>query len=150
MNKNVIIGIVVVAAVAIVGYWLWTSGLPTQNGGLFAPEVTVSPEENEAIALTGVWRSTQDSNFIREFRADGILIDTYTGNEPAESTGTWSFVLGADRENLPVPADAEDTIVRVTFLEEVMYFGLAELSSSNLILTNYSGNGILEFERVRR
>lgn len=148
MNKSVLIGILLILIVVAGGWWLWSR---TQTASLPQPtkEETITPDTaaGAAPALTGTWQSTDDSRFIREFRAQGEVVDTYTGMDDATTIGTWALVPESGYASLPVPA-TDYPVVQLTFAEEALFFGIAEVTADSLVLINYSGNGVLTFERV--
>lgn len=154
MNRNIVIGIVVVIALAVLGWWYWAMMRPAGDTDMmpFAPEESVNgvarPDTEIAVELAGTWESTQDSRFIREFRADGTVIDRYEGDESATTQGSWNFVAdpASERAELPVVKDAK--ILKIQFSEEVLYFALTGLSSTELSMIYLQGNGTLEFRRV--
>lgn len=141
MNKSVLIGIVLVLIVLCGGWWLWsrTHTAPVPQ----PPDTTAAAMPT----LTGTWQSTDDPRFIREFRARGEVVDTYTGMDDATTIGTWALVPESGYASLPVP-DTDHPVVQLTFAEEALFFGIAEVTADSLVLVNYSGNGVLTFTRI--
>lgn len=156
MNKNVVIGIVVVIALAIVGWWYWTMMRPVAGTEQVAPSADQSingvavPNEDAAVALAGTWRSKQDARFVRVFQANGTIVDRYEGDDSATVTGTWNFVEDPAEEQAGLPVVKDAKVIKVQFPEEVMYFALLDLSETDLSMSYLGGaGGSLEFSRVQ-
>jgi len=158
MNNKVLIGIVVVLAVAGGAYYFATTrsqsvepvsqGMPVPGSENSGNEMVVANDP----AMNGRWQSTEDAKFMREFRADGTVVDTYEGNASATTMGTYMVIDPAAETGLPVPAAnlAGMTIIKTTWSNGViMYFGVNSLTESDLKLVNLSGRGnILIFTKV--
>jgi len=155
MNKNVTIGIVVVLALLIVGWWYWAMMMPKQESETLSPNPSESingvavPSEQASIELSGTWRSTDDARFIREFKSDGTVIDSYEGDEGATTQGSWNFVEDPSKEKAELPVVKDAHILKLQFPEEVLYFALIDLSDTNLTLSYLSRGNTLNFTRVK-
>jgi len=106
------------------------------------------PNEQISIELTGVWQSTQDTRFVREFRSDGTVTDRYEGMDDATSTGSWNFVEDPSKEQDELPAVHNAKILKIQFPEEVLYFALINLTDTGLTLSYLGRGNTLEFTRV--
>jgi hypothetical protein len=152
MNRNTVIGIVVVLALIVVGgAYFFLMPKPEDVPEDVTPSESVNdvavPDEEAAVTLAGTWKSRQDARFIRMFTATGVVTDRYEGDDSATVSGTWSFVDPAkEQAELPVVKDAK--VIKVQFPEEVMYFAVTELSETNLTMIYLTGNGTLEFTRI--
>lgn len=152
MNRNVVIGIVVVLALAVVGWWYWAMMVPVQAPAAIPAEDAAAGGDvstvQSVMELSGTWRSKEDPRFVRIFTTDGSVTDVYEGDESATVTGTWSVVEDPATERPELPAIENTQVIKVQFDEEVMYFGISLLTESDLSLIYLSGNGSLEFSRV--
>ena len=153
MNKNVVIGIVVVLALIVVGWWYWAMMMPQSaqetvlNPSDSSNGVAV-PNEQAAFEISGTWQSKDDARFVREFRADGTVVDSYEGDDSATIRGSWNFVENPAEEQASLPVVKDARVIKIQFLEEVMYFAITELSENDLSMIYLSGNGSLQFARV--
>lgn len=152
MNRNVILGIVIVLVLAVLGWWYFAmmqpeaeAPMPQENTSADAG-AEAAPSE-EAPQLAGVWRSTQDANFVREFRADGTVIDTYEGDDSARTQGSWNFVADPAREQPELPP-TDGPVIKIAFSEEVLYFSLLEVTVTDLSLIYLGRGNVLSFTRV--
>lgn len=148
MDRNVVIGIVVVLALIVLGWWYWAFMAPIAMAP-GQPEPMPAAEDDRVQVLVGAWQSTEDARFVRTFNADGTVADRYTGAPDATVTGNWSFVTDISAE-LPELQPVEGTrYVKIEFPEEVLYFAITNLTETELSLMYLTGNGILEFTRVQ-
>lgn len=113
--------------------------------------VDVSEETSVFTAsdLNGVWVSTEDSNFTREFEEGGVVTDKYEGVDDATSVGSWTVVDDVSEESVELPSVEEDQLVlRLVFDTETLYFAVTPDSTpSELSMTYLNGNGVLSFVR---
>lgn len=148
MQKKVLIGLAVAVALAIAGWLVWTQ-LIAPNGASQEPAMIGTPQTEEAaVALAGSWKSSQDERFVRTFREDGTLTDTYEGDRSATMSGAWSLVSEEDQALLGLPDVDGARVVSVQFPEEVLYFAIVEHTEHTLALQFLTGNGTLAFTRV--
>ena len=154
MNKNVVIGIVVVLALIVAGgayYFLMPK--PADMGEDVPAPTSMNdvarPNEEVAVSLDGTWKSKEDARFIRTFKADGTVTDRYEGDDSATVSGTWSFVADPSKEQGELPVVKDAKVLKLQFPEEVMYFALTDLTETDLSMIYLSGNGSLEFTRVK-
>lgn len=152
--KNSLIIVAILCALGIAVY-LWQAGLPksieaTENLPT-GPGTSAPVAENDTVRanLIGSWRSVDDPNFEREFKSSGIAEDRYTGEERATVTGSWTIV---DR-NHEVPsavrtARENDTILRIAFPEEVLFFIVVDATKDSLDLSYIGGGGQMRFTRI--
>lgn len=151
MNRNVVVGIVVVLSLAVVGWWYWAMMMPVQAlpqemspAGSGAEVAT----EQSSLDLSGTWRSKEDARFVRVFNVDGTITDRYEGDDTATISGTWNVVEDLANERPELLVNGNVQVIKVQFAEEVMYFAIANLTETDLSLIYLSGNGSLEFTRV--
>lgn len=150
MNKSVwwLIGVLIV--LAGLAYYFHDNRVILQQAP--AMQESATGAENTQDALVGTWRSTQDPKFVREFRADGTVTDSYEGVPSATETGTYASV-DASRTKLPVPASALEgmSAIAISFSgEDPLYFSIFTLTDTSLEMIYLSGMGnILSFTKVR-
>lgn len=162
MNNKVVIGIVVVLAVAGGAYYLGmqrsaaptSQNMPvpgTENQGNEMVVVNGSAKMSaEAGRVVGKWKSTEDAKFTREFREDGTVTDMYEGDASATSNGTWNQVVDVAAEPFEFPAVGGATFLKLVFGSETYYFSVsADTTADKLVLVHLSGRGnVLSFTRV--
>ena len=147
--------------------WLWILGAIVLIG-LAAYLASVVPEDTdiqkgstqevgaqERGSVVGVWRSSDDAKFTREFGADGTIVDRYEGDDSATAVGTWMVVDPAQEPQEALGAPAENlagmTVLKLTFSDGViLYAAVNALTETELRLINVSGRGnILSFTKVQ-
>lgn len=153
MNMNVRIGIIIVLALAIVGWFAWNQmpALETLRTDAENTEEAAAliPTDDEAFALAGTWQSTEDARFIRTFGSDGTVTDHYEGEDDATMRGTWNYVENPAQEQPEFQAFPDARVIRVQFSEEVLYFAILALSDESLSMAYLGGaGGTLEFTRI--
>ncbi len=156
MNTKVITGIAVVIALLIVGWWYWTymtPSAPADETATTTPDGSVNEvaETPDAFAarLAGDWRSKDDAKFTRQFSANGSVTDRYAGNDDATVMGEWMLVADPAKEQVQLPVVKDAKVVKLQFPEEVLYFAVTGLTATDLSMVYLTGNGTLEFSRVR-
>ena len=148
MDRNVVIGIVVVLALLVLGWWYWAFMAPiAQAPGMPAAE-TVTEGESVPV-IVGTWQSTEDPRFVRTFTADNTVVDTYEGMPEATATGSWTFITDLPTELPGIEPVAGTRYLKITFAEEVLYFAIVSHTDTTLAMMYLSGNGTLEFSRVQ-
>jgi hypothetical protein len=103
-------------------------------------------------ALIGVWQSTDDTRFSREFRADGTAIDRYEGDPDGSQSGAWLLFAGS----APPPefAGHRDFVAKAVYLEirengDIMLFGVTAVDRSALQMINIDRGNTLSFNRIQ-
>ena len=136
-------------------YWFWPTDTLTvkvedwttsSEGGVSAGDSGVSAIKTD---IVGTWQSVDDSKFVREFKQNGTVIDSYEGSEFGESVGTWKLFTDPSREPVSVPDMGEGaTYLKIIFSEEALYYTVSEISENSLQMIYLGGNGVLSFKRI--
>lgn len=149
----------IVAAILIGGGWfLYREYAPmhddamTQEAG-DSMQQEVGEGQNIDIAaaaranIVGGWQSTDDPNFIRSIRGDGVVEDLYDGQEPF--LGSWTvFTSASAPENFAYPL--EDSVPYLRIVDDtglVLDFKIAKLTPEDLVLIYLDRGGALSFTR---
>lgn len=147
MNNNVVTGIVIVLAIAVIGWWFWSrpAAAPAPTESIPAPALI---DESMSAGMTGTWKSSDDAKFTRTFAADGTVTDRYEGEDSATISGEWS-VIDPTKESVSLPVVKDGKVIKIQFPEEALYFAVTSVSETELVMTYLSGNGVLRFVRVQ-
>lgn len=146
MDRNVVIGIVVVLALLVLGWWYWAFMAPIAQ----APSMPAEETAGESVpVLVGTWQSKEDPRFVRIFNADNTVVDTYEGMPEATTTGSWAYITDLPTELPGLEPVAGTRYLKIEFAEEVLYFAIANHTETDLAMIYLSGNGTLEFTRVQ-
>jgi hypothetical protein len=150
MDRKLVLGIVVVIALAVVGGWYWFMMRPVADVET-APETedAARPEADAELSITGAWRSADDARFVREFRADGTVEDRYEGDEGATVSGAWNVVADPASEQAELPSAEGMRVVKIQFPEEVLYFSVVNVTDTELELSYLGRGNTLRFTRIR-
>lgn len=142
-----IVAAIVVVAAGVFYFWPQLSQAPAEQSGQQATTTASGAQQGvDRAQMTGTWRSTTDSKFTREFRADGVIYDRYEGDAIAGTGGSWSVVLDASRETgLTVPAAnlIGKTVIKAEWEDGslITYFTVDALSGTSMTTTDLTGNG---------
>lgn len=99
--------------------------------------------------ILGVWQSTDDENFTREFRDGNVVIDSYTGSEDTEAV----FDIFTANPEADYPFPLEEGRVYLVMMtsenrEDDLYFEVTNLTPTELDLIYLNRGGVLQFTRV--
>ncbi len=97
----------------------------------------------------GVWQSIDDPRDTIEIRADGTLVEKYSGEPSADSTSTLSVFTAAN----PDPAFSGTLVHGIMYIKEVgkggvLFFALGQLSSTTLSWSYTARGNTLSFKRI--
>lgn len=105
-------------------------------------------------SIVGVWKSTQDSKFTREFTNAGVIIDYYEGK--AVTTGTWVAFTNQKPLKVSFPLEKEAVYIQMTTVgnqagipDSVLNFKLTKLTPESLELIYMDRGGINTFTRIK-
>lgn len=104
-----------------------------QNLGLIAMQTVI-----------GKWRSSDDAQFVREFKSDGTFIDWYGSRQTAK--GLW---FAFTRDNAPATSfEMKDNVAYIQLADSdggVLYFQIIGMSPSALSMIYMDRGGVLNF-----
>lgn len=109
-------------------------------------ELGTAPAVQENII--GIWRSTQDPKFVREFKADGSAVDSYEGS--ADVKGTWRVFSAQDPIDVKFLLEPDAAYIQITDDSSgLLHFKVGKLTPEELELVYMDRGGVLLFERVQ-
>lgn len=133
-----------------------TAGITPYNFGDSAEGGGVKQDAVQIVSesIGGKWQSVDDSKFIREFTARGIVQDSYDGKVVSE--GTWSAANAGQMFHAP-PASPDDSIYLQLSMSksaldsriDVLNFKLVKLTPEELELTYLDRGGTLRFKKIK-
>lgn len=98
--------------------------------------------------IIGAWRSMDDAKFVREFKADGMVVDSYEGSADVE--GEWRAFSEQSPIEVGFPLEADTAYIQITAdASELLHFKLAKLTPEELELIYMDRGGVLRFERIQ-
>lgn len=115
------------------------------EGGGEDQDATAAVNQN----ILGSWVSLDDEKFTREFKSDGIVIDSYENNKVSE--GPWTIFTSESGIATEFPQSPDIIYLRIVNgpgAEDVLYFSLAKLTPEELELIYMNRGNILRFTRV--
>lgn len=98
--------------------------------------------------LIGLWESTDDEKFTREFEEDGTATDRYEGDELATFVGEWVTFNDPSSEPVELPIVEGATYLRILSGEEALYFTVSEVTEDSLQLIYLDRGGALNFRKI--
>ena len=100
--------------------------------------------------LIGVWQSTTDAKFVREFRADGTVVDSYDG--APQATDTWKLFTKDNAPQVSFALEAGASYIQITRqggVPTTFTFKIATLTQDELDLIYLDRGGSLTFKKIR-
>ena len=100
--------------------------------------------------MVGTWRSTDDARSIVEVSADGLWIDSYTGEPSATTTSHWLLFSGAKPPKAAAgeTLDARSTYLEVNDKDGVLFYALDHVDAKSLELLYLDRGNTLSYRRV--
>lgn len=100
--------------------------------------------------IIGIWRSDDDRRFTREFSVDATVTDRYQNDDSATVEGQWAVFTSPSGERPPFTIEKGVTYLKISSLEEMLYYKVVALTDDELELTYLDGSGgDMRFSRVR-
>ena len=154
-GRIITIGVLIVVIVVLSFAFSRASATPPQPVANTAAVVPTSqtPSSPEVAIVTntmvGKWRSIDDPKFTREFRADGIVVDRYEGDEHATSSGTWSAFTSANPDPLLGMTLTEGVVYIEILDDEVpMFFSVVTAAGNTLELIYIDRGSVQHYSRI--
>lgn len=99
--------------------------------------------------IIGMWKSSDDTKFTRSFSVDASVVDAYEGNDSATVEGRWAVFTAPEGEPPPFQIPAGTIYLKISSVEEVLYFKVLKLDAETLELAYLDGNGVQKFLRQK-
>jgi membrane-bound inhibitor of C-type lysozyme len=115
------------------------------EGGGVKPDTALIVSES----VIGKWQDTTDAKFVREFKKDGIVVDTYDSKDP--HTGTWVVFTKQKPREVPFPLEESATYIQLSIQDnytDVLNFKITAVTPETLELTFMDRGGVLTFKRI--
>lgn len=117
-----------------------------ENQDLTATEYSLSAAES---VIVGVWRSTQDPRFTREFKADKSAIDLYDNGDSVDKTALSWNVFNDDK---PDPSFKGEILPLTIYLhmsngKDDLFFELDKITPEALEMDDLDSGEVLTFKK---
>lgn len=99
-------------------------------------------------SIKGTWVSIDDESFVREFRDNGELIDSYAGE--AEAPGTWEVFTNTAGVETTFPQEPNVFYLEIktgTSTADILHFTIAKVTPEDLELIYMARGNILRFTK---
>ncbi len=149
--------ILFVAVVGTAAYFYYYG--PTRSGGSNIeadPSFThVGGDRQDVLlivseSIQGEWTSSDDPRFTREFRAGGVVVDSYNGE--IASQGTWQAFTSVRPLDVAFPVEENTVYLKLVMSgtqDEALHFKIVKLTPETLDLIYMDRGGALTFTRSR-
>jgi len=97
--------------------------------------------------IIGKWQSINDAKFVREFKADGVVIDNY-GSE-FTLTDKWKVFTKNSGLETSFPLEDDTAYLEFSNGQESMYFKITKVTPEELELIYMDRGSILRFKKVQ-
>ncbi len=157
MNSKTLWAVIIIVVLAGAAYW-YSNGKSAQqpsqaqsqeeeaqSGGV-KQDVTLVVGES----IVGKWQSSDDAKFIREFKDDGTVADSYDGK--TVSSGTFAVFTKEKPVQISLPLEAGAVYVQLTMQgtqADNLNFKVAKLTPDELQLVYLDRGGVLSFKAVK-
>ncbi|MDQ5912203.1 MAG: MliC protein [Patescibacteria group bacterium] len=120
------------------------------------PATPTSPDIAQIVSqsIVGVWKSTQDEKFTREFTNAGVIVDYY--DNKAVTTGTWVAFTNQKPLKVSFPLEKEVVYIQMTTTDNhagipdsTLNFKLTKLTPEILELIYMDRGGMNTFTRIQ-
>ena len=150
--KTFILAILVLIAGVAGGYYYGQGkfALPVKTESKTIPVADKARIDAVNSLIAGRWQSEEDSNFVREFKADGTAIDYYDEQPaPSQTNGSWKLFSSSNPEQVAFPIRENEVYLKMTFGKENYHFAVLAVTPEKLELMYMERGGILQFARLK-
>lgn len=152
MQTRALIALIVLAAFGLAAFWVVFTHPGEKGEDVKVAEKSDLKEQGTSTSedLLGLWKSTGDVSFTREFKEDGEVVDRYSGSESATVVGEWEiFTAENPAPGAWFPLEEDSVYVRIMFDGEAYHYLIASVSETALELVYLDRGGVLQFEKVQ-
>lgn len=125
----------------------WNWGDAGEGGGSVKQDTSLIVSES----IVGKWQSSEDTKFVREFKADGAVVDWYDGK--TVSTGLWVAYTKANAPKMVAfPIDVDAVYLQLTMKgtqADTLDFKITKLTPESLELIYMTRGGALTFKHIQ-
>lgn len=140
--------VLILTSIAGAGWWVFAPHAAVAPVALDEEATMMDTQPLPTDSIVGVWRSTEDANFVRTVYENGGYMDSYDGTPDATTQGPWvTFTKDNAPDGFAYPLEDGATYLQLTAGEETLNFKIAEVTQTQLTLIYLDRGGSLNFVR---